>query len=93
MDLLFKRYASPFLLIDSLIDGNRLLEFVNELIDLNNEEEIYNLWLHKVYDKSYLEFKEEVMQKSKIDNASDQDIEATIKDSYEILNNFAPEKR
>ena len=38
MDLLFKRYANPFLLLDNLIATGRFLEFIFELIDIQNEE-------------------------------------------------------
>ena len=93
MDLLFKRYASPFLLIDNLIISNRFFDFVKELIDFNNDEEIYNLWLHKVFDKSYSEFRSEILENSKITNISDQDIETTVKDSLDILNSFSPKER
>jgi len=93
MDLLFKRYASPFLLLDGMIQTGRLLEFIKEFIDISNNDEIYDLWLHRVFDKGFEEFKNEVLSKAETSQVTDQDVETTIKNSYEILNNFSPEKR
>ena len=45
MDLVFKRYSSPFLLLDNLIENGRFLEFIMELLDMHEEEQIYELWL------------------------------------------------
>ena len=60
MDLLFTRYASPYLLVDELIKTGRLSEFVDELVDWKNkenEEKIkWDIYLHKVFNQSYQEF-------------------------------------
>ena len=89
MDLLFKRYASPFLLIDNLITAKRFLEFILEFIDIVNDADIYDLWLHRIYDKSYPEFKKEILD-CRTDDIVDQDVETTINESMNILNNFKP---
>lgn len=91
MDLLFKRYASPFLLIDNLISAKRFLAFVKEFINITNDEEIYELWLHRIFDKTYEEFRNEILTNNQNIEAEDQDVETTIKDSYDTLNNFKPE--
>ena len=57
MDLVFKRYSSPFLLLDNLIENGKFLEFIAELLNDYQEEQLYEFWLHKVHDKSYEEFK------------------------------------
>lgn len=88
MDLLFKRYASPFSLLDSMMLTGRFLEFVLEVLKINNEEQLYELWLHKVFDKSFLDFKEAYSPR-KI--TTKQEIETTIKENYEIMHNFIPE--
>lgn len=95
MDLVFKRYSSPFLLLDNIIENGKFLEFVLELIDTYNEEQIYDLWLHKCYDKSYQEFKKSIIDdggKSNVQAAEmdDEQITSIINDSYEMLNNFKP---
>lgn len=86
MDLLFSRYASPFLLLDNYIQTGRFLEFVLKLIDINNDEKIYDVWIHKVYDQSYEDFKESINSKNeKMDECK---IETTINESRNILNDF-----
>lgn len=96
MDLVFKRYSSPFSFLDMLIENGKLLEFVLELIDTFNEEQMYEYWLHKCFDKSYLEFKKEVMgngndhvQETDVEMDNEQ-IESIINDSFNMLNNFKP---
>ena len=92
MDLLFKRYASPFILIDNLILTNSSSSFIDDLIDFINkekEEQInWEFFLHKVFDKSWKEFCDEVSQP--IDD-KEIDLGATVKKSKDMLNNFTPE--
>lgn len=89
MDLLFKRYASPFLLLDCYIRQGRLSEFVCEILELHNNDEIWNIWLHKVHDKSFNEFKEEIDASIQQEMTKEQ-IETTINDSKNIILNFNP---
>lgn len=84
MDRLFKRYADPFLFIDSLIISERFTEFVLELLDIENEEMMWQFYLHKVYDKSFDEFKESMKPVPK------EQLETTVQNSKSILNNFNP---
>ena len=60
MDLLFSRYASPFLLLDQMILTDRFSAFVSELLRIRNEEKdeqtLWEFFLHKVFDKSFYEF-------------------------------------
>lgn len=89
MDLLFKRYASPFILFDGMLESCRFCEFVNKLIDIKNDEDIYHLWIHKVYDKSYQDFKDDVISSSRPVNPVN--LGATIRESESILQGFIPE--
>lgn len=84
MDRLFKRYADPFLFIDSLIISERFTEFVLELLEIENEEMMWEFYLHKVYDKSFDEFKESIKPVPK------EQLETTVQNSRSILNNFNP---
>lgn len=84
MDRLFKRYADPFLFIDSLIISERFTEFVLELLEIENEEMMWEFYLHKVYDKSFDEFKESMKPVPK------EQLETTVQNSKSILNNFNP---
>ena len=88
MDLLFKRYASPFVLLDSLIITNSLNSFIDDFIDFVKEDNEWEFFLHKVYDKSWSEFRSSIKQS---DNQEPIDLGATLVKSKNILNNFTPE--
>ena len=87
MDLLFVRYASPFVLLDGLILTNSLKNFVNDFFDFINEDREWEFFLHKVYDKSWSEFSNEMKQS---ENQKPVDLGATIVKSKNMLNNFTP---
>lgn len=92
MDLLFKRYASPFVLLDNFIAMGSLSDFIDDFFKFINEEQQedtkWQFFLHKVFNKSWKEFCEEI---ESVDKAKEIDLGATIKKSYNMLNNFAPE--
>lgn len=88
MDLLFKKYASPFLLLDGMITTGRFSEFVDRFIEIHNEDTTWEFYLHKVQDKSYAEFKDEIS----IPVVTQADIETTVTDSINILNSFNPKQ-
>ena len=88
MDLLFVRYASPFILLDGLILTNSLYNFVYDFFDFVNEERNWEFFLHKVYDKSWKEFSNEIVQ---AENKKPIDLGATLMKSKNMLNNFTPE--
>ena len=88
MDLLFQRYASPFVLLDSLIITNSLNSFVDDFFGFVNEQTEWEFFLHKVYDTSWSEFSDSIKQS---DNQEPIDLGATLVKSKNILNNFTPE--
>lgn len=88
MDLLFKRYASPFVLLDGLILTNSLTNFISDFLGFVREDENWEFFLHKVYDKSWKEFSDEIESS---DNQEPIDLGATLIKSKNILNNFTPE--
>ena len=92
MDLRFKRYASPFVLLDNFIAMGSLSDFIDDFFKFINEEQQedtkWQFFLHKVFGKSWKEFCEEI---ESVDKAKEIDLGATIKKSYNMLNNFAPE--
>ena len=88
MDLLFKRYASPFVLLDSLILTNSLNSFIDDFIDFVKEDNEWEFFLHKIYDRSWSEFRSSIKQS---DNQEPIDLGATLVKSKNILNNFTPE--
>lgn len=95
MDQLFKRYADPFSFMDGMIQADRFPEFVDNFVKTLNQEreEELNLkvWLHKVYDKSFNEFVEELKTDSDNQNMTASQIETTVTESLDILNNFTPQ--
>lgn len=94
MDLLFKRYASPFLFMDGMIQTGRFTDFVINFIQTTNQEKEdqldWDFWLHKVWEGTFEEFKNGVEANRKNQNMSEQTIETTINESLDILQNFNP---
>ena len=88
MDLLFKRYASPFILLDGLILTNSLYNFISDFIGFVREDENWEFFLHKVYDKSWGEFSDSIKQS---ENNEPIDLGATLTKSKNMLENFTPE--
>ena len=88
MDLLFTRYASPFVLLDGLILTNSLNNYVDDFFGFINEGREWEFFLHKVYDKSWSEFSKEIEQS---ENQKPIDLGATLVKSKNMLNNFTPE--
>ena len=91
MDLLFKRYASPFVLLDSFIATASLSNFIDDFFKFigeeKQEETKWQFFLHKVFDKSWKDFCDEM---ESVDKAKTVDIGATIKKSHNMLTNFTP---
>ena len=92
MDLLFSRYASPFVLLDTFLLTNSLSDFIDDMFKLINEERKektqWEFFLHKVYDKTWKEFIDEI----NISNEEKEiDLGATLKKSKNMLKNFTPE--
>ncbi len=96
MDLLYQRYASPFSFVDGMIQAGRFSEFVDSFIkkayEEKNEKLSWEFFLHRVFDKSFNEFKEELKNDAENQNLSEQDIETTVKHTMNILNSFNPEE-
>ena len=95
MDLLHKRYASPFSFIDGMMQSGRFDEFVVEFVStINKEKEDESLWefyLHKVSSEiSFKDFVEEIETDTKNQNMTEQDKASTVNMAMDILNNFIP---
>ena len=86
MDLLFRRYASPFILLDNLIATNSLTLFIIDMLDIVNEEKLLEYFMHKVFDKSWNDFIDEVKPKE----TKKIDVGATLIKSKNMLKNFTP---
>ena len=91
MDLLFKRYASPFLLVDQMILTGNFTEFVAKVVELDADERLWQFFLHKVEGQSFNDWKASlgVDQQAKA-QMSDDEIKATVQSSFSILNGYEP---
>ena len=86
MDFLCKRYGgSPFFILDRFIEQNRLSEFIYEVWSIHNEEEVFDIWLHKVDDKSYQDFRDSLIPPKPVNK---EEVAKTIEDSTTILKGF-----
>lgn len=90
MDLLFKRYADPFALLTGYIQTSRFCEFVDLFCEQKIEDDRWDYFLHKVWDKSYAEFRESLQLSQELKMMTDVEMEATIKKSMNILGSFNP---
>lgn len=90
MDLLFKRYADPFSLIDGYIQTARFREFIHKMGKQKVEDERWEYFLHKVYNQTYSEFCEALQTTQDLHKMSEKAIETTVKTSMNILENFNP---
>lgn len=86
MDMLFSKYACPFLLVDNYIESARLDEFVSELWGIHNDEMAWDFYLHKVEEAiSFDDFLDSMKPAQTMD---DTDFGTLIDDSASILENF-----
>ena len=91
MDLIFKRYSNPFSLIDPLIETNQFSDFIDTFNEKVVEDMEFDYWLHKVYDKSFNDFKKQIHDTVNVEaNMSEEEIKATLNKSNEMLTNFNP---
>ena len=90
MDLLFKKYADPYSLLNGYIQTSRFCEFINAFCEQKIEDDRWEYFLHKVWDKSYSEFRDALQVTQDQQEMSEEDMEATVKKSMDILGNFNP---
>lgn len=88
MDLLFHRYANPFLLLDNIILYGGLSDFISTVWEIREEEMQWQYFLSKVFDKSFEDFKEALKPQKRM---SQEEIETTIKNSMAMMDSFIPE--
>lgn len=94
MDLLFSKYANPYFLLDEMLSANQLSDFVYSVALIENERKLWELYLACVANPrsevtSFNEFK----RKNTIPTVDKSvDLEATIKNSFDVLQGFNPEE-
>ena len=92
MDLLFKRYASPFLLVDQVISVGQFSDFVLQLVEQDADDALWDFFLHKVDGQSFNDWKLTLNLPQKNSEISDEQIGETINSSFNILNGFEPDE-
>ena len=95
MDWLFKRYANPFLFIDGYLQAGRFLDFIEDFVATIQEEKEeqyqWEFFLHKVPEGSFADFRAKLKEDKELKELSATQIETTVNDTFNILNNFNPE--
>ena len=66
------------------------MEFIRTFFKQRADDEQWEYFLHKVWDKSYPEFQEALQTAQSLHNMSETDIETTVQKSMNILENFSP---
>lgn len=88
MDLLFQRYADPMTLLSLMIRSGRFFEFVCEIVNIKNEETeeqtLWEIWLHKDFEQSFVEFHASLEQSS-TEEMEEEELAAIVRQSQEIL--------
>lgn len=84
------------MLLEQMLQAGRLAEFIDELGQLMWQEKAdkqrWDFWLHRVDSMSFEEYVQLCEDSMKQNESSEKnDIEATVKHSYEMMENFHPE--
>ena len=90
MDLCNRRYANPFDMLSFQIELNSCAKFIKDLDQIITEEKIWDVWLHKVEDKNFEQFRRLVLgnsgSPSKKDNKTD--IEDALESARDAISQF-----
>lgn len=80
-------------LLNEVIAAGQLSEFVDLIIKKREEERDWEYYLHKVFDKSFNDFMNDVDREAH-DSLARQtfDVETTLQDSADLVMNFSPEE-
>lgn len=77
-----------------MILTRRFSEFVNELLDIRDEEMIekarWECWLHKVYDLDFGEYLTRLDNKPTGEVPNNADLEEIVRNSVGIMDGFCP---
>ena len=84
------------MLLQQMLQAGRLAEFIDELGQImwqeKANEQRWDFWLHRVYDRSFEDYVNECEAAMQQAEASENvNIETTVKNSFEMMENFHPE--
>lgn len=92
MDLLFNRYASPFSLLDQMIQCDSLSDYISFVWESKEKDDEWAFYLNKnSSDMSFEQFRDNLKQTAMNQKVTKQAIETAINSSMDMLNNFVPE--
>ena len=81
--------------MNGMIRTGRFEEFVVEVINMHNEENkdktLWDVWLHRVFDKSFADFTESLDQSHK-EAPTEEEVANIVNETRNILNAFSPTK-
>ena len=85
-DLLYKRYSNPLELLQQMVEIGQLAEFIDELMQIRDEEFMWEYYLHTVCrEMSFDEFKRRSSQPEEPETISKDRKVEIVKDSLDIL--------
>ena len=76
--------------MDGCIATARFSDFIDMVSQQQMEDNRWEFFLHKVWDKSYEECRSEMQVSQDLQRMSDDAMEATVERSMQILGNFVP---
>lgn len=80
--------------LEQMMQAGRLTEFIRELEQIIWQEKVddqrWTFWLHRVFDMDFAEYVQLCEDNMKQQESSG-NLEATIKENYEMMENFHPE--
>lgn len=101
MDLLFSRYADPYKFMAPYIEEGRFGEFVINIVtqeqerrkeqaDRIEEDKLWNAYVHSYSDKSFIDWKAEVLKPASKTGTGKKDDDMTNDDINNIMNDLFP---
>lgn len=92
MDLLFTRYASPFSLLDQMLDNGSFSEYIDYMFDAYTEEKDWEFYINKDIDMSFTDFRDSLKVQAVQRQTPEADLETAVIESRDLLSSFTPHK-
>ena len=78
------------MLLDEVIAAGQLSEFIDLVIKKREEERDWEYYLHRIFDKSFNDFVNEMETETQTRQTFD--VETTLQDSISMMTDFSPEE-
>lgn len=88
--MLFTKYASPFDFLDGMTEMGEFEQALDRLVEQEQEKKLWEMYLHSHSDKSFNEWKEQVLEDNPkpSEAMSKEEVTTEIDRSKEILKSF-----